>query len=49
MCLRPEAADKVIILLKVAEQVSQVPAKCETLPGVDDNRRATRQPRGEWL
>lgn len=40
------AADKVVILLEVAKQVSQVSAKRETVPGTYDNGSATRQPPG---
>lgn len=36
-------------LLQVAKQVSQVSARCETVPGMYHNRSATRQPWGRRL
>lgn len=37
-------SDKGVLLLQVAKQVSRVSVKHETVPGMYDNRSATRQP-----
>lgn len=41
-CVRG-ATDKGVAVLQAAKQVSQVSGNCETVPGMPDNRSATRE------